>query len=458
MRTPKKFKIFRTVAALTAVVVLMPGTAASAAPPSPTFGPAIDGYASNDPQDTCDPNAKPGVLDFRNLLVGTYGNRDINTIERPCSAGGTSEHKEGRALDFGFDINNSTQRAQASDLLNWLLATDGHGNRHALARRLGIMYLIWNRQIWSAARQSEGWRSYGCDGSPSDCHTNHIHFSFSWAGARKQTTWWTGRITPMTNSGVGAVMDGSVLRVFARGADGALWQDYWNGSRWTWQEIGGGISYGPSAVVYNGVLRVFARGNDGALWQATWANGAWSWQDLGGSITSSPSAVFWGGALRVFARGADGALWQAIMARETWTWHEVGGGISGAPSAVVHGTTLRVFARGNDGALWQGYTANGGNWTWQDLGGGIASGPSAVMHGTTLRVFARGQDGSLWQNYWNGSEWAWQDLGGTITGAPSAVMHGTVLRVFARAADGALWQNYWNGSTWTWQDLGGGIT
>jgi len=105
--------------------------------------------------------------------------------------GSVSEHEEGRALDYMLDANNAADRAVANDFLGWLLATDQYGNQHAMARRLGVMYIIWNRQIWGAYRASEGWRTYSCDGTPGSCHTNHIHISFSWAGALRQTTWWT---------------------------------------------------------------------------------------------------------------------------------------------------------------------------------------------------------------------------------------------------------------------------
>jgi hypothetical protein len=189
MRTPKRFFLLATASALVALTLAPVAASAATVPATPTFGPEIEGYASYDPQDTCDPAPKPGVVDFKNLLSATYGSRSKG-IERDCDAGDTSEHKEGRALDFGFDVNNATQRAQAGDLLNWLLATDSRGNRHALARRLGIMYVIWNRQIWSSYRAGEGWRAY--DGT--NPHTDHIHFSFGWRGARKQTTWWTGRV------------------------------------------------------------------------------------------------------------------------------------------------------------------------------------------------------------------------------------------------------------------------
>jgi hypothetical protein len=58
-----------------------------------------------------------------------------------------------------------------------------------MARRLGVMYIIWNGRIWGSYRAAEGWRSYG----GANPHTDHVHFSFSRAGALKQTSYWTGR-------------------------------------------------------------------------------------------------------------------------------------------------------------------------------------------------------------------------------------------------------------------------
>jgi hypothetical protein len=159
----------------------------TAAPPTPDFGPSIDAYARYDPERTCDPTAKPGAVGLRDLLNRTYGKHGSG-IGRACGSG-TSEHYEGRALDYSLNVTNAEQLADAQDIIAWLLATDEHGNTHAMARRLGIMYIIWNRQIWGAYRPY--WRTYACSGTPSSCHTNHIHFSLSWAGARKQTTWWT---------------------------------------------------------------------------------------------------------------------------------------------------------------------------------------------------------------------------------------------------------------------------
>ncbi|GAA1342132.1 hypothetical protein [Saccharothrix algeriensis] len=169
---------------------LMP--AASAAPPTPDFGAGIDAYAAHEPQSACEADPKPGVVGFKDLLVATYGERAWG-ISRSCDQGGVSEHKDGRALDYAFDVTDAAQRAEADDLLGWLLATDRHGNAHALARRLGIMYIIWNNRIWLSVDPQ--WKQYNdcADGSgdPTACHRDHVHFSFGWPGARKETTWWT---------------------------------------------------------------------------------------------------------------------------------------------------------------------------------------------------------------------------------------------------------------------------
>jgi peptidoglycan hydrolase-like protein with peptidoglycan-binding domain len=57
-----------------------------------------------------------------------------------------------------------------------------------MAKRFGINYIIWNRQMWRAYDPARGWAPY-YGVSP---HTDHIHFSFNWDGAYKRTSWWTG--------------------------------------------------------------------------------------------------------------------------------------------------------------------------------------------------------------------------------------------------------------------------
>ena len=171
------------VTSMIAVLMLASLTpAAQATPPEPDFGPIIDDYASYDGQSTCDPAAKPGVTAFMNMVLADQPSTGNYGISRNCNIGGTSEHKEGRAWDWRVYVGNPA----ADTILNWLLATDQWGNAHALARRLGVMYAIWNQQIWRAYRPWDGWQPYG----GSNPHTDHVHFSFSWAGARSETTWW----------------------------------------------------------------------------------------------------------------------------------------------------------------------------------------------------------------------------------------------------------------------------
>jgi hypothetical protein len=79
-------------------------------------------------------------------------------------------------------------------MLRWLFASDTHGNKNAMFRRLGLMYVIWNHRIWGAWDQK--WSHYSCMGANA-CHVTHIHFSFGWAGAEKKTSYWTGNASPV---------------------------------------------------------------------------------------------------------------------------------------------------------------------------------------------------------------------------------------------------------------------
>ena len=48
----------------------------------------------------------------------------------------------------------------------------------ANAKRLGVLYVIWNQRIWSVARSSEGWRKMEDRGSDTQNHKDHVHVSF----------------------------------------------------------------------------------------------------------------------------------------------------------------------------------------------------------------------------------------------------------------------------------------
>jgi hypothetical protein len=188
------------------LLVLLPTAAHAAVPTAPVRLPrAIEGFAKYQGQTVCSPTAKPGTVKLKNLLLKTYpGTRSLG-ISRSCSAGGQSEHKEGRAFDWGVRYSSTSERAKASAFLTWLLKTDAAGNRAANARRLGVMYVIWNKRIWGAYAAGSGWRPYG----GSNPHTDHVHISLSRAGGAGTVSFWTGRVnTTGTTTGTGTARPG----------------------------------------------------------------------------------------------------------------------------------------------------------------------------------------------------------------------------------------------------------
>jgi peptidoglycan hydrolase-like protein with peptidoglycan-binding domain len=169
-----------------------PASAAYRVPPTPAgLTASIEANQPYVGQSTCDPKAKPGVAAFRDLLLRTYPSSGSFGISRDCGAGGQSEHKEGRAFDWKVSAYNTQQKGEADALIAWLLKTDQHGNAAAMARRFGIMYMIWNKRIWKSYDAT--WRAYS---GPSP-HTDHVHFSFGWNGAKKRTSYWDGTVAQL---------------------------------------------------------------------------------------------------------------------------------------------------------------------------------------------------------------------------------------------------------------------
>ncbi|WP_258272927.1 hypothetical protein, partial [Escherichia coli] len=82
----------------------------------------------------------------------------------------------------------------ADAVIKWMFAKDAQGRPYANARRLGVMYVIWNGKIWGAYGAGKGWRPYStCAKHPekswdNTCHRNHMHISLSWAGAMGRTS------------------------------------------------------------------------------------------------------------------------------------------------------------------------------------------------------------------------------------------------------------------------------
>jgi hypothetical protein len=180
------------VGALTPARVGASTPALPAPPHTPKLTAAIETFAPYQPQFFCRHTVEPGVKAFEHLLLTTYPKTRSDGDMRSCSVAGTSEHKDGRAFDWGADHRIPAQRRAGESLLKWLFATDAYGNADAMVRRLGLMYIIWNKRIWGVWDQR--WEPYSCSG-PTLCHVNHMHFSFDWAGAEKKTSYWTHSVT-----------------------------------------------------------------------------------------------------------------------------------------------------------------------------------------------------------------------------------------------------------------------
>lgn len=180
------------IAALATTFSLFLGGSAPAAtakvppPPKALAAPAIDAHLGYMPQSSCTPKAKPGTTAVLKLLIATWGGSSSG-ISRGCGVGTTSEHKEGRALDWRMNVKSASQRKRVGQALGWMTANNGE-----VAYRLGVMYIIWNQQIWSLYYPELGWRKMANRGSVTSNHKNHVHISLSWDGAMKQTSWWTG--------------------------------------------------------------------------------------------------------------------------------------------------------------------------------------------------------------------------------------------------------------------------
>jgi hypothetical protein len=167
---------------------------ASGAAGLPTFpnpAAAIEPLPAYDGQTHCF-GARPGTISFQQLVHGVFPSVGLGNIERACGSGGQSEHKEGRAWDWMANTANATQYGYATQVIDWLLATDSRGNAYANARRLGIMYIIYNRSVFKLYRAEQGWQPY----SGSSPHTDHVHFSLTRAGGERYTSWWTAPQDP----------------------------------------------------------------------------------------------------------------------------------------------------------------------------------------------------------------------------------------------------------------------
>jgi hypothetical protein len=227
----RRGKVALALIAATLTGLLAP--AASAAPRTPVgLSGDVDALAPRYQAPTSCAAPQPGTLAVAQLIRDGWGKQTVGTA-RACPANGvpTSEHMDGRALDWMLDAANPAQAALAQEFVDWLLASDDRGNTAVNARRLGVMYVIWNRSVWKAYAPAAGWQPY----TGSDPHTSHVHLSFTFSGAARETSWWTGTSDPLVGHWIALGGDRSVLGADVGGrrttsSSGVSRKDYHYGS------------------------------------------------------------------------------------------------------------------------------------------------------------------------------------------------------------------------------------
>ncbi|AVT39208.1 hypothetical protein [Plantactinospora sp. BB1] len=142
---------------------------------SPLAKPAPRNSDGSWPKESCsikDPTTS-GCITPRTLHA--LNQAKANNFKRHASchrSGGGGEHPKGRACDFsaapgGFENVDASggDRTYGNNLAAFYVKN---------ADRLGVLYVIWYRQIWMPGN---GWRAYNGNGDPASDHTNHVHLS-----------------------------------------------------------------------------------------------------------------------------------------------------------------------------------------------------------------------------------------------------------------------------------------
>jgi hypothetical protein len=167
-----------------------------------------------------------------------------------------------------------------------------------------------------------------------------------------------------------------------------LYDKYWNGQQWAWEDQGlpfGVEVYGsdrPSAVYQPTLnrLTVFVIGEDGHLYDKYWNGQQWVWEDQGlppgATFLGNPTAIYEPASdrLLVFVTDKGRRLYDKYWNGQRWVWEDQGtppgtdfiNTICGAGYQPTLDRTF-VFVIGGDGGLNDKYS-NGNEWVWENQG------------------------------------------------------------------------------------------
>jgi hypothetical protein len=186
----KRLRVPALVAAVVTALALV-----TSSPPASAYTEPPEDYASYQPEKACRDKPRAGTKKLAAWINDSFDGGTAVASMRRCDTS-TSEHQDGRAIDWTMDATKKKDRRQVNRFFQRIFAVEDGEHDHALARRMGVMYVIWDDGMYSAYRTSGAdhfeRRAYGCGcGSKTTRHRDHVHISLSLRGGRGRTSWYT---------------------------------------------------------------------------------------------------------------------------------------------------------------------------------------------------------------------------------------------------------------------------
>jgi uncharacterized protein YegJ (DUF2314 family) len=174
---------------------------------------------------------------------------------------------------------------------------------------------------------------------------------------------------------------------------------------------------GDPRLLKNSAVRIslFVQRTDGRLWERFWNGSYWVWDDTASHeqirtiLNQSGSTVVTeaGKPVGTFLNSEAAVLGSQVLGRAVPL---VRGNTASTSNTDVR---INLFVQSADRRLWERYW-NGLRWKWDDTGKAVAGDPVAVVRGDVgstdnaavrINLFVRGADGMLWERFWGGSSW-----------------------------------------------------
>jgi hypothetical protein len=186
------------------------------------------------------------------------------------------------------------------------------------------------------------------------------------------------------------------IYAFVAGTNGHLYVNFWDGSQWRWADQGEPPSAsvsGIAAITYREGTQpqriyVFARGSNGHLYVNFWDGSQWRWADQGTPPSTSasgfPSAIAYKEGnqpqrIYAFIKGGNNHLYVNFWDGFQWRWADQGSAMHlvGLPSAITYNDGVqriytfmkqdRILSQGLAGDLFVNYW-DGSQWQWANQG------------------------------------------------------------------------------------------